>query len=80
MQLRDALIQQAPSLELQRAAAAEIARLDAIEIVARRVISTFESLGTAQHTGPLLMARGNCEAAMVALKAVVSRGREGGTA
>ena len=29
MKLRDALIQQAPSLELQRSAAAEIARLDA---------------------------------------------------
>lgn len=35
MRLREALIQQAPSIELQRAAANEIARLDA-ELVAER--------------------------------------------
>jgi hypothetical protein len=78
MRLRDALIQQSPSLELQRSAAAEIARLDAIESAALRVLAAFKSLGVAQQTGPMLMARGNCESAMLALQEAVSAGKEGG--
>jgi hypothetical protein len=47
----------------------ELARLLAVDAAARRVVASFEALGTAQHAGSLLMERGNCEAAMVALKA-----------
>lgn len=52
MKLRDALIQQSPSLELQRAAAAEIARMDAAlarllapnaSVVGRDVVLTYPS-------------------------------------
>ena len=76
MQLREALIHQAPSLELQRAAQAEIARMDVIESAARKVIAAFEALGSAGNAGSLLMARGRCEATMVALKAAVDAGHK----
>ena len=49
----------------------EAARASAIEAAARKTVAAFEALGTAQHAGALLMARGNCETAMVALKAAL---------
>lgn len=49
----------------------ELARLLAVDAAARCVVAAFEALGTAQHAGSLLMERGNCETAMVALKAAL---------
>ena len=49
----------------------EAARASAIEAAARKTVAAFEALGTAQHAGELLMARGNCETAMAALKAAL---------
>lgn len=49
----------------------EAERASAIEAAARKTVAAFEALGTAQHAGELLMARGNCETAMVALKAAL---------
>lgn len=52
MKLREALIQQAPSLALQRAAADEIARLDAaLECALRRIDELSEMQRPDQGTG-----------------------------
>ena len=47
------------------------ARRETIEAAARKVVAAFEALGTAQHAGAMLIERGNCETAMVALNAAL---------
>lgn len=49
----------------------EAERASAIEAAARKTVTAFEALGAAQHAGALLMESGNCETAMVALKAAL---------
>lgn len=51
--------------------AKQIEKLEAAEAAARKAVAAFEALGKAQNAGALLMERGNCEAAMVALKAAL---------
>ena len=46
-------------------------RLRAVEVAARRVVRSFAALGNAQNAGALLVARANCETAMVALNAAL---------
>lgn len=55
--------------------AEEVRRLTPVEAAALKTVAAFEALGTAQHAGELLMARGNCETAMVALKAALFNNR-----
>jgi hypothetical protein len=43
MELREALIRQSPSLELQRAAQAEIARLDAVVMLLTKEVQELQS-------------------------------------
>lgn len=80
MQLRDALIRQAPSQGLQIAAAAEISRLDTIEAAARHLLTAFERLGESRDPGALLIARAGCECAALALEAAVRTGQARGAA
>lgn len=52
MQLREALIQQSPSLALQRAAADEIARLDAeVEMLTKALDSLIEAVNYSKRNG-----------------------------
>ena len=50
MNLRDALIQQSPSLELQRAAQAEIARLDHQLSETRKLVQDIAQMDVKGHT------------------------------
>lgn len=59
-------------------AADEMRRLSKIEAASVKVVTAFEALGNAHNAGSMLMERGNCEMAMVALKAALFNTEIGG--